>query len=196
MSQHGGANTAAGDDGATQLEPAERAVVWALQGLRPARPSGSGDDVLYWAGVAAGRRQMRRWRAAAQGLSVVLAGSLAWIGAVPGGVRPGEVIAAAPTQSPDPAPIAQSAEPAPLLGSEPRGGLLSLVLGTPRPDRSSLRSYLELRRGVIERGLDALPEPSPRAAAAEAARPRIRSGATLRELSRPLGIWRVGHYEE
>jgi len=121
------------------LTPAQRELEAALGSLKGAMPVIDRDQLLYQAGVAAGRSACRRWAAVATAAAVVLAAALAVVAAFPRDAGERIVYVRRAAAKPD----------------QPRY-LEPWTLGTatgeaPRAD------YLRLRSEVLAKGLGALP---------------------------------------
>lgn len=128
-----------------QLTPAEAELEAALRSLRPARAAIDRDRLMFRAGRASARRGGRIWLGTAVILGAALGLSLAF--------RPGpqEVVRVVEVQR-EPDPARPPAAP-PLTHALARS-----------VDWSGRGQYLRLRREVLAKGLDALPEPETTAA--------------------------------
>ena len=121
------------------LTPAQRELETALASLAPARPGIDRDQLLYQAGVAAGRSACRRWAAAATAAAVVLAATLAVVATFPRGTAERIVYVRRAAAKPD----------------QPRH-LEPWTVGTATGE-APRAEYLRLRREVLAKGLGALP---------------------------------------
>jgi hypothetical protein len=122
-----------------RLSPAEQELASALGALAPAQPVIERDEVLYQAGLAAGRRTARRWR----GVSAALAACL--LAAI--------TLPAQRTTPPRPAPVAVERIIAPPVAVEPQ------IEPAPEPRTVMIPSgqYAQLRNAVLAHGMSALP---------------------------------------
>jgi len=125
------------------FEPADetqRSLADALRELQPAPLDVSCERIWYRAGVAAGRRQVNTWRAIAAG-AVILAG----------------VSLRFPYPAPDPV------EPPRLVADHPKARIPQIAYPVPPEpvDPTPSTSYLALRNGLLEKGIDALPVEMP-----------------------------------
>ncbi len=121
------------------LTPAQRELETALGSLKGATPGIDRDQLLYQAGVAAGRSACRRWAAAATAAAVVLAAALAVVATFPRGAAERIVpVRRAPAKSDQPRRL----EPWTLQVA---------------PGEAPRAEYLRLRSEVLAKGLGALP---------------------------------------
>ena len=128
-----------------RLTPAESELESALRSLRPARAAIDRDRLMFQAGRASARRGGRVWLGATMALAAALGVSLV--------VRPGprEVVRIVRVE---PQPTRPKAAPS-----------LPMIYAFVGPaDWRGRGQYLKLRQEVLEKGLDALPEPETTAA--------------------------------
>ena len=141
----------------SRLNRTERELEAMLGTLKPQAPAFSGEEIAFEAGRRAGRMQLRRWRAAAAILVGALGVSLL--------ARP------QPTAVEKVVYIQPAAQTSPRVTLDER----PYAVASPRRD-----AYLNLRRDIVERGIDALTDPHP---ASDPTTARIlRAGSTLDEL--------------
>ena len=183
-----------------ELNPAERELAAALRRLRPSAPGLNRDELLYAAGMAAGRRVVRRWQ-----VSTALLGGLAAAallapmilpmksgGAAPGTWVPGPAPVRVVNPTPPGPPTSRSVSPANGLASATNSSsapMNALPSATPAvattrvmdaPWRKpSAADYLALRNRVLREGLSALPE-------TRSATGGVRRDATARTSAEPL----------
>jgi hypothetical protein len=121
------------------LTPAQRELETALASLKGARPVIDRDQLLYQAGLAAGRSAYRRWAAAATAAAVVLAAVLAVVAAFPRDAGERIVYVRRAAAKPD----------------QPRR--LEPWTVQVAPGEAPRAEYLHLRTEVLAKGLGALP---------------------------------------
>jgi hypothetical protein len=123
-----------------RLSPAEQELASALGALAPAQPVIERDEVLYQAGLAAGRRTARRWR----GVSAALAACLLAAITLP---------AQRTTPPQPPAPVAVERNIAPPVAVETQ------IEPAPEPREAMIAvgRYAQLRNAVLAHGMSALP---------------------------------------
>ncbi len=127
----------------TPLTPSEREIEAALGGLRPTRASMNRDRLMFCAGRTSARRQNRIWQGMSGFLGIMLLVSVV--------NRPPATVINTSTNT-----VASNArEPLPVnVASQSPDSF-----NRGRPDR--VTDYVRMRRAVLDRGIEALPVPSP-----------------------------------
>ncbi len=127
----------------TRLTPSEKEIEAALGGLKPARASMNRDQLMFCAGRASARRHNRIWQVVSGFLGIVLLVSVMY--------RPPATVVDTGTNI-----IASNARESVAVNA---AGQRRDWSDRRRPD--SVADYVRMRRAVLDRGIEALPVPSP-----------------------------------